>query len=275
MPAAEAWRRLMLAALGQLGRNLPGLSAEDDPEYLHQTRVAVRRLRTLLGLGKSLGLEHEDWVEALRWFMGELSSARDWDVMATETLAGVRAALPEPERLDGLLERADEARMAAGKRARAAAGDRRLSGLMLDMGAALLVEREAGPSVAKWARQAMDKRLRRFGKLAEAFARLDAAGRHRVRIAAKRLRYAGEAFAPIYGKNAASYLATVAALQNGLGVANDRVVAHQLLAELNRDGRMAYPVGLVEGFLAASADPRGGKLAGGVDKVLKAKPFWR
>lgn len=275
MPAAEAWRLSLLAALNQLGRNLPGLLAEDDPEYLHQARVAVRRLRTMLSLGKSLGLERAAWVDELRWFMAELSSARDWDVLATETLAGVCAGLPDPERLDGLLVRAGKARAAARQRARTAAGDRRLATLLMDMGADLLVEREGGPALAAWAGQALDKRLRRFRKQVREFADLDAAGRHQARIAAKRLRYAGEAFAALYGNKAARYLEAVADLQDDLGVANDIVVAHRLLAELNRDGREAYAAGLAEGYIAAQAGLHGDGLAAQVGRVLKARPFWR
>ncbi|TCJ16515.1 CYTH and CHAD domain-containing protein [Parasulfuritortus cantonensis] len=275
LPAQEAWRRVLLSALDQLGRNLPGLIAGDDPEYLHQARVAVRRLRTMLGLGRSLGLEHDDWVADLRWFMAELSPARDWDVFVIETLAGVGAELPEPERLDDLRARAGRARAAAGKRARAAAGDRRLTGLVLAMGAALLEPRTDGPDLDQWAGQVLDRRLRKFRRLAGDFGRLDAAGRHQTRIAAKRLRYAGEAFAALSGKKAVRYLAGVAALQDGLGAVNDAAVAHRLLAALNRDGRDAYAVGLVEGFLAARAAARLAGVAAQVAGIAAVKPYWR
>ncbi|NTV94079.1 MAG: CHAD domain-containing protein [Thiobacillus sp.] len=275
LPAAEAWRRALLSGLDQLGRNLPGLLAGDDPEYLHQARVAVRRLRTMLGLGRTLGLDREAWVEALRWFMAELSPARDWDVFVTETLAGVHAALPEPERLDGLLVRAGKVRTAANRRARAAVRDRRLTNLMLDMGEALLVAHDDGPPLAEWAGQALDKRWRRFRKLAGRFGELDAAGRHQTRIAAKRLRYAGEAFAVLYGAREGRYLARLADLQDVLGVANDVAVAHRLLAELNRDGREAYAVGLVEGYIAARAEAHLSELIGRTAAMVKARPFWR
>ncbi len=275
LPAAEAWRRLLLAGLGQLGHNLPGLLARDDPEYLHQARVAVRRIHTMLSLGKTLGLEQPDWVGELRWFMAELSPARDWDVLELETLAGVRAGLPEPGRLDGLLERAGQVRAAARERARAAAGNSRLAALMLDMGAALLTERDDGPTLAVWAGQSLDLRLRRFRKLAGKFAQLDAAGRHRTRIAVKRLRYAGDAFAALYGAKASRQLGKVAGLQDSLGAANDTVVAHRLLAELNQDGREDYAVGLVEGFLIARSRLHESELASQVEHMAKAKPFWR
>ena len=110
---------------------------------------------------------------------------------------------------------------------------------------------------------------------AERFPGLDAAGWHQTRIAAKRLRYAGEAFAPLYGKRAERYLNRVAGLQDTLGAANDATVAHTLLVELNRAGGLDYAVGLVEGCLIGKASASAGKLAAEVARLARAKPFWR
>lgn len=275
-PAAEAWRRMLLAGMVQLSRNLPGFLEGDDPEYLHQMRVAVRRMRTVLSLGHRLGLTPEPWVEELRWFMGELSPGRDWDVMVDETLAGVQGGLPDPERLDDLLAAATRRRVAAGAQARAAVTDPRLVRLLLEMTGALLAERDEGPDLAKWAAAELDRRLRRLRKLARDFDGLDAAGRHQLRIAAKRLRYAGEAYAPLYGGKAERYLARVAKLQDGLGAANDVAVAHGLLSELlagNR--RLAHAAGLAEGYIVAASAGRVARMAELTEDLLAERPFWQ
>jgi len=276
MVAAEAWRRSLLAALTQLGRNLPGLLADPDPEYLHQARVAVRRLRTMLGLGRRIGLDQPDWNDELRWFMGELSPARDWDVMVTETLAAVRAGLPDATRLDGLVAAAEARRDLARRRARTAVRDPRLTRLILAIGQALLDPRHDGFRLETWGARALERRRRRLAKLAKDYAQLDAPGRHLLRIAAKRLRYAGEAFAPLYGEAADGYLAEVARLQDGLGFANDVAVAHGLLGELlAKDRKLVHAAGLVEGFMVgASSDsvPRMGELAA---RIAAAPPFWK
>lgn len=274
--AAEAWRRMLLAGLTQLGRNLPGFQAGEDIEYLHQMRVAVRRMRTMLSLGRRLGLTPEHWVDELRWFMGELSPARDWDVMVTETLANVAAGLPEAERLDALEAAAMRHQAAANARARKALQETRFARLLLEMTRDLMAAREGGPGLTDWAKDALDRRLRRFRKLARQFDQLDAPGRHQLRIAAKRLRYAGEAFAPLYGAKATRYLSRVAKLQDGLGAANDVAVAHGLLAELQAgDRRLALAAGLAEGYIVAAS-------AGGVDsagelaaEISAVQPFWR
>ena len=275
-PAAEAWRRMLLAGMTQLSRNLPGFLEGDDPEYLHQMRVAVRRMRTVLSLGRRIGLTPEAWVEELRGFMAELSPARDWDVMVGETLAAVRSGLPEAERLDVLLAAAGRQRAAANARARAAVTEPRLVRLLLEMTGALLAERHGGPELAEWAGAELDRRLRRLRKLGRRFDRLDAAGRHQLRIAAKRLRYAGEAYAPLYGDKAERYLARVAGLQDGLGAANDVAVARGLLADLlagNR--RLAQAAGLAEGYIVAASAGRVQRLAELTDAILAARPFWR
>ena len=76
---AEAARRLVLA--------LPGVVLDEDPEAVHQARVATRRLRSNLRTFGSL--LDEAWRRALgdelRWLAGLMQPIRDADVML-ETL---------------------------------------------------------------------------------------------------------------------------------------------------------------------------------------------
>ncbi len=275
LPATEAWRRMLLAALTQFSRNLPGFLDGQDPEYLHQMRVAVRRMSTLLSLGDEFVEAPAHWRDELRWLMGELSPARDWDVMETQTLAMVYAGLPEPHRLDDLIMVARDRRSQANQRAREAVLDRRCAHLLLDIGRALLTVRETGPELAEWARSVLDKRWRRFRKLGRQFADLKAAERHRLRIAAKRLRYAGEIFAPLRGKQASLFLKSLAGVQDRLGVANDAAVAHALLNSLDSDGSLERAIGLVDGYLASQTTGGMRKMAKLVANMAAEKPFWR
>lgn len=273
--AGEARRRLLVAALTQLTHNLPGFLVGDDPEYLHQMRVAVRRLGTLLRLGSNLEAAPPGWLAELRWLMAELGPARDWDVMETVTLARVRSALAEPERLDALLAAVRCRRAAAHERARAAVTHRRFTRLLLEMGRNLLTTRVGGAELSIWARAALDRRWRKFKRLAARRHRLDTAGWHRLRLAAKRLRYAGEAFMPLYGRPARRFLATLARLQDRLGAANDVVIAHALLAEMGHAAEIDYGVGLVEGYLAGGASGRPKQMAARVGAMAGVKPYWR
>ena len=47
-PRGRVPRRVAHAALEQIERNARGVLLADDPEYLHQLRVGVRRLRAAL-----------------------------------------------------------------------------------------------------------------------------------------------------------------------------------------------------------------------------------
>ena len=275
-PAAEAWRRMLLGGLSQLSRNLPGFLHEDDPEYLHQMRVAVRRMRTMLSLGKHIGQERDDWSGELRWFMGELSVARDWDVMVTETLAAVQDALPGDDRLEKLVSAAQKQRGMARARAGAAVENSRLARLLLVMTRDLIEEQSNGPALKTWAAGSLDRRFRQFKRLAGQFDELDIEERHQLRITAKHLRYAGEAFAALYGKIAGRYLADVARLQDGLGVANDVAIAQGLLAELvagNR--RLDHAASLSQGFITGASSSHVKEMGKLAARILAARPFWR
>ena len=48
IPPVAAFQTVALSCLEQFQRNVPGISAGTDPEYLHQARVALRRLRPAL-----------------------------------------------------------------------------------------------------------------------------------------------------------------------------------------------------------------------------------
>ena len=76
--------------------------------------------------------------------------------------------------------------------------------------------------------------------------------RHRVRIAAKRARYAAEFFASLYpARRVRPYVAALMALQRGLGSLNDGDVALRLLDDLSegQDG-LQDGAALVRAYLA-------------------------
>lgn len=276
LPAGEAWRRMVLAALTQFSANVPGfLENGQDPEYVHQLRVAVRRLRALLGLGRQAGLEPPSWRDDFKWLMGELSPARDWDVLVTETLPRVRSGLAAPEALDILMADAQAARDQSNGRVRQALTSRRLVSAVLAAEAGLMHGHVDGVEAMVWARDALERRYKQFRKAGKGFAELDAAERHRLRIAAKRLRYVIDGFLPLYGAKAGRYLAKIVRLQDVLGVANDMVIAHDLLAGLAKGRSAVQAAGIVEGYLACEARQRGEALAEVAAAALKAKPFWR
>jgi adenylate cyclase len=115
-----AFRAIALNCLDHLQRNHAGaIAAADDPEYIHQMRVAVRRLRAAVRLFGPYLPEHcaEKLLPDLHELMGVLGAARDYDVLLAEIAAPVLHALPDEPRLAALIgvitERRHEKRQAA------------------------------------------------------------------------------------------------------------------------------------------------------------------
>jgi CHAD domain-containing protein len=84
-------------------------------------------------------------------------------------------------------------------------------------------------------------------------AHADAPRRHRLRIAAKRMRYATEFFESLYpARQVRPFIKALAALQDVLGRLNDAAVAQQLLRELaQQQPAQALGAGFVCGLLSA------------------------
>ena len=118
---------------------------------------------------------------------------------------------------------------------------------------------------------------RRHRKLLERGAALAHASdqeRHAARIAAKRLRYAAEFFAPLFARRrAGAYVEALAELQDVLGQCNDAASGSAHAAELagTTDATLAATI---RGWAAA----HGAALAPGLAKAWRrfesAKPFW-
>jgi triphosphatase len=100
--------------------------------------------------------------------------------------------------------------------------------------------------------QESQRLLKRGNKLKGASVR----ERHRVRIAAKRTRYATEFFAALYPKKKVRpYVQALSSLQDYLGWLNDAAVAERLLGELSdADDGLREGAALVRGYLAADGE---------------------
>jgi inorganic triphosphatase YgiF len=292
--AADALAVIARECLHQVAANVPGLVTDDDPEWIHQMRVGTRRLRSCLSLMSPFvpGELVDPVIAEVKWLAGILGKARDWDVFVTQTLPPLTAwfardtnAAPGMRRLR---ERARRRRQAARRDARAAVASPRLQRLLLAAGLVCATPRsdahgapaDAIPNTASdpLARAFAARLLvRRHGKFALLADRLGVAGneeRHRARIAAKRLRYAAEFFAPLYpGKRTQAYLETLAAAQDALGQFNDAVTAAALASELSGPADDAA-AGAVRGWVAAQASALEPRLAKAVRRFHAARIFW-
>lgn len=280
--AGEAWNATMQAALVQLVANVPGfLENAHDIEYLHQLRIALRRLRTGVILAKSLGQSPSAWDQPLRELMYALNSARDWDVFQNETLPKILTALKEssensPHEIIALTLMRNVA--AHTQQAQALLLKPAFTRLMLDIGRYLLtplVDVQMR-NTKIWAEMILEKRWHTLRKYCHGFAKLNPTERHRARIAAKKMRYVADAFAPLYGKSSNHFITTLAALQNELGCANDMRVGMQLLHALpKKSTALSFTIGRIHGALEFEAMQHTYLSTIIWRRLSRSKLFWR
>ncbi len=232
--------------------HMPGVHLDDDPEYLHQARVATRRLRS--DLGTFLPLIDAEWAEPLReqlrWLGGTLGRVRDADVMLAR-LRGTAALLPDPESAAPFLEGVAAERTQALHRLLATLRGERY-GRVLDA----LTDAAAAPVLLPGARRPaaetmvgmVSRPLRRLRAMVEGLPEEPAdAALHRVRIRAKRLRYAAEVTAPVLGEKAVRLAGAAARLQDTLGELQDAVVAYEYLSARS-NGQTGFTAGRLAGI---------------------------
>lgn len=235
MDAGAAFGAIARACLEHYEANRAGILAGEDPEYLHQGRVALRRLRTALGLFARVLEPHarRRLRRDLRRLLRRLGPARDWDVFMAFTLAPALAAAPGNKGLEALARRSERLRRLEGERARRAAAGFPAAQLERGLGALPLLEDAARLPVRRHARDALARCARRVRRRGRGLAGLDAAGLHRLRLAVKRMRYALHYFAPLFRKRRVEPLReALESLQHALGGANDCAMAAALLRKL-------------------------------------------
>lgn len=238
----EALQALGHAGLVHLCAALEAVRERPEPDGVHQARVAVRRLRSLLKTFKVLAGDEAARAldEDLHWLAGEFDAARDLDVFVGDVWGGAGEGAGFAGRDD--FERAlQAARANAYLRMEAALESPRVRAVLLDAAAWLetgawltdpaLAEPRDGRADA-FAGEVLDHRRWQVKKRARAFKTLDAHARHRLRLKGKTLRYAAEDLAPLFPdhpKRAARFIDAVKAVQDVLGALNDRHVREQLV----------------------------------------------
>ncbi|HSD62075.1 MAG TPA: CYTH and CHAD domain-containing protein, partial [Burkholderiales bacterium] len=137
----EAFKAIIRACLVQLQANEDGMLEGRDPEYLHQMRVALRRLRSALGMFRAVLPREalEPPAQELKWLAGRLGPARDWDVFLGETLPRV-AAPAGAAGIEAFRPAAEACRRRAVELARDAVQSPRYQELLLSLGAWLVAE---------------------------------------------------------------------------------------------------------------------------------------
>lgn len=211
----------------------------DNPEFVHQARVALRRLRTALVLFAPVLPDAflAEWKPRLSHLAGNLGEARDADVLYETLLAPIAAHGPIGADLKRLVDKVvmmrNDAREALSV-VRHQAGHGRAQ---LELAAALYALPETATAAVEVLAAESLQRVRRKARMAAQHAADgDILALHRMRIILKRLRYGLEFFAPLLAeKNVRPYIEALGALQEDLGQINDAAVGNRLLADIAGD----------------------------------------
>jgi len=226
--------------------NEPGTRLGVDPEYLHDMRVATRRMRSALRVFRDAlpPRRLESLKRDLRWLGSALGEVRDLDVNLIHLQ---RQAIPDEPGAAPTMDRYVTQLRAHREKAR-----RAMLRILDTRRYARFVERtrrflEAGPP--RRSRQAaaetpvvvaaagiIRKRLKKVLRMGRAIEPGASDGQlHQLRIRCKRLRYACEFFADLYGRPAVRFAQRVTEVQGILGTHQDAIVARETLTQFAED----------------------------------------
>jgi CHAD domain-containing protein len=267
------------------------LAQETDDEAVHDLRVALRRMRTVLEIGRAvLGPFHADEVrQALRDVQRATGALRDEEVLLV-LLGSLGVEAPDVAAfLDGRRRRERRLRRALVRLLRSGAlgGGRQLLAALL----AFRIKPSRDKRVHKYSRRAVERARRDVDRRRGARPD-DPDALHRLRIAYKRLRYTVETFADVLPEDLAVLAQGAARMQSRLGDLHDVDVAivcvrraraltpesrAELLAALDREravrvaayGRLAGDVRDVRGAALLAAPPPPEDHAVGVASLRK------
>ena len=291
MSVEQVLHRIGRSCLAQLLRNEPA-AVDGQPEAVHQMRVAVRRLRSLLSAIKKLLPQEERRAvaERLAGLAAPLGPARNLDVFSAELLQPLRCARPDEPGWDEL--------WAAAERACEEAHDQVAKELLSPGHTAAVLRLLRWFDASGWraphapetppltapigaiASELLDRRRREVRRRSRHFARMTPKERHRLRIAVKKLRYTIDLLRNLYPqRDVRRYLKPLKPVQDELGHANDIRVAYGLVIEFGKQAGPAESIAEAGGQLLElheraflHGEP---KLGRRLRRLNRAEPFWR
>lgn len=284
------------AVLAYLRQHTAALKAQDpmvrrdEPDSVHQMRVASRRLRSTLQSFTAIipRSDTAQLVAELKWLGGVLGEARDAEVLAARLRRNLRdtpAELilgPVEARVQGYFA---PVAAAARKEVLAALDSPRYFAL-LDAVDQLLAEPPLTPQAAQPARDVLprsarrayrrtDRRLRR-ARHTPSGPRREVAY-HDARKSAKRARYAGEAASPAIGREARRFTKQMKKIQSVLGDQHDAIVARGVDRDLGIGAHLAGENAFTYGLLYQEEDQLAGQLPAEAWRIWKraSRPHFR
>jgi triphosphatase len=298
--AARAFQAIAEAALAQVAANAQVLQRARRLEALHQLRVGLRRLRGAISLFAPMlaDAELEAVKTELKWLTRQLNDARNLDVFIKDSYRPAARRHRDWPGMVALGKALLAAQTRAYDQAQAAVGSERFAALMqttarwtragdwsVDPDPKLVALRTR--PIRKLAPELLGHSHRSVLKRGRNLEKLEPEARHKLRLHAKRLRYATAFFSGLYGdKGHKRFSGAMHGLTGALGEQTDIATAAELTAELAKAGRESVLWPGENGPLAAYAAARVAiERAEGEAKAMtaaakafkrfqRAEPFW-
>lgn len=237
---SEVLQTLIWSCLLHFQSNLHGAMTSDDAEYLHQMRVALRRLRVVLRMAEKSRPDAQ--LAVLRGEFATLGGAlgrmREWDVFIAGVAEPLCALHAGDDGLQMLLKLSKRQRAGHYATLQSDTPRRELQRLMLRLaiwmnGTYWQQAEQGAPQTRAFARRYLQRLAKRYQQTAQQLDATDNGQLHNLRIRVKKLRYSAECYTSLYGKkDVDNYLSALAEIQEILGEINDVAVARRLLDEL-------------------------------------------
>lgn len=236
------------------------------PNGIHQLRVALRRLRTLLWmLRREIAAPSLNALEGdARHLAKSLGPARNWDVFIESTLSNIENVDLQDVTFSGLRTACVPFRVNSYSMVRETIADPQINRFLLLLG--LVIEQRSwrndigsgtlsvlAEPASKFSARVLARIGRKARKIGRNFQQLHPEERHKLRLTLKKLRYALEFFLPLYSgqTSTAKYLKRLSSLQDALGEDNDIAASRVLLHELKEatdDPAVHRAIGAVIGW---------------------------
>jgi triphosphatase len=245
----RAMRVIMRASLTHIEANLEGAIANQDPEFVHQLRLGLRRMRSAIRIFQPTDLKSV--VIDLQWVEKLLGECRDYQIFVTRVLPPICDSFSNVRISKRVADYALREINLRVELVRSALSSERLAQALIAINEWLATTvqwiyvgpcgtrksrnlcKQSTSKVFRYASKEISRAYRRIGSVKQNVGKISATARHRIRINEKRLRVSLEFFASLYEKNkVSSSIKCLEAIQDQLGRANDFEVAKQLMRNL-------------------------------------------
>lgn len=296
MPEAVTFDDLLAAVitntLEHFVSNWASLRESDAPEAVHQLRVALRRMRSALGLFKrAVPLpELEDIRQEAKRIASALGPARECDAFRQNALGGPFQTNPSLIKGSAALLEAVEARRAQSyAAARVLMEDVATTQFVLAVQGFIfrrawrtaLAPQDLGLLTSEgrlFAAAVLDRLMRRAVNRGRHLRTMSDEERHEVRMVLKNLRYSVEFFGSTFedDKTLRAFLKLVAELQEDLGAHNDAATAQSFLEDLglSPEGDTQFACGYLLGWYRQASGVANRHLIEKWKSFKKADLFW-